>query len=335
MTVEIGLAKETIGKLKAEEACLQTRLKLLVVGSLNMDLVATVETLPQLGETVTGKRFDTYPGGKGANQAVAAARMGASVAMLGAVGQDDYGHRLLEGLTQDGIDVQGIRSLPDTPTGVALITVSADGHNTITIIPGANGAVQPSDLDLSADEFSACDLVILQLELPMDTVVRAAELARSFGKKVVLNPAPYQPLPRTLVQCVDVLVVNEIEGLQMSGLEKSGDGGAPEQGLYGNGLAPEDVMGALMALGFPVVLMTMGAEGVYFSGEGRTGHLPAAKVKAVDTTAAGDTFTGVFAAFWRSVGLEKAIELAIEAAGIAVTRPGAQTSIPFERELSI
>lgn len=312
--------------------------KILVVGSLNMDLVATVEQLPRLGETVTGKRFDTYPGGKGANQAVAAARMGASVAMVGAVGQDDYGRRLLEGLSRDGVDVQGVQTLPDLPTGVAVITVSADGHNTITVIPGANGGVQPSDLDLAADAFSACDLVVLQLELPTDTVLRAAQLAHSYGKKVILNPAPYQTLPESLLQLVDVLVVNEIEGLQLSGrapeFHESGKvTGASPSKLSGMVFSPGDVMKALVELGFPIVLMTMGADGVYYSGEGRSGHIPAVKVSAVDTTAAGDTFAGAFAAFWQSVGLEKAVELAVEAAGITVTRPGAQVSIPFEWEL--
>lgn len=311
------------------------RAKIVVAGSLNMDLVATVEALPQLGETVTGKSFDTYPGGKGANQAVAAARMGASVAMLGAVGQDDYGRHLLAGLVRDGIDVQGVRSLSDTPTGIALITVSADGHNTITIIPGANGAVQPSDLDLASNVFSSCDLVVLQLELPMETVVHAARLARSFGKKVILNPAPFQPLPAALIQHTDVLVVNEIEGLRLSGLESGVIRGAVKSGEAGNELAPSDVMAALVAQGFPAVLLTMGSAGVYYSGDGESGHIPAAKVTAVDTTAAGDTFAGAFAAFWQQVGLEKAVILAVEAAGIAVTRPGAQTSIPFKRELSL
>jgi ribokinase len=313
--------------------------KLLVVGSLNMDLVATVDQLPRLGETVTGKRFETYPGGKGANQAVAAARMGASVAMVGAVGQDDYGQRLLEGLTRDGVDVQSVQTLSDVSTGVALITVSADGHNTITVIPGANGGVQPSDLDLAADAFSACDLVILQLELPMDTVIHAAALAHACGKKVILNPAPFQPLPESLIQLVDVLVVNEIEGFQLSGLapdfHKSGEvSGASASELTGMVFSPGDVMIALAELGFPIVLMTMGADGVYYSGEGRSGHIPAVKFTAVDTTAAGDTFAGAFAAFWKSFGLEKAVALAVKAAGIAVTRPGAQVSIPYEREVN-
>ncbi|SCZ77970.1 ribokinase [Acidaminobacter hydrogenoformans] len=305
--------------------------KILVVGSLNMDLVATVEALPQVGETLTGKRFDTYPGGKGANQAVAAARMGASVAMLGAVGSEDYGRRLLDGLTLDDIDVSGVAVLPGVPTGTALITVSADGHNTIIVIPGANGAVQPADLDAAADAFEACEVVVLQLELPMAAVVRAAALARSLGKKVVLNPAPFQPMPQTLISLVDVLVVNEIEGLQLSGL----GGGLNDNAQAGTGPHHEEVMDALVAQGYPVVLMTLGAEGVLYTGEGLSGHVPAATVKAVDTTAAGDTFTGTFAAFWPEVGLERAVALAVEAAGIAVTRPGAQTSIPYRRELSV
>ena len=303
--------------------------KILVAGSLNMDLVAMVEALPQVGETVTGKRFDTYPGGKGANQAVAAARMGALVAMLGAVGQDDYGRRLLEGLAQDGVDVSGIAALPGVPTGTALITVAADGHNTIIVIPGANGTVKPADLDTASETFAACEVVVLQLELPMATVVRAAALARSLGKKVVLNPAPFQPLPEALYALVDVLVVNEIEGLQLSGLS----GGLSDNVQAGTGPNRNEVMQALIGQGFPVVLMTLGAEGVLYSGEGRSGHMPAATVKAVDTTAAGDTFAGAFAAFWPVLGLERAVALSVEAAGIAVTRPGAQTSIPYKWEL--
>lgn len=304
--------------------------KILVAGSLNMDLVATVASLPLVGETVTGKRFDTYPGGKGANQAVAAARMGASVTMLGAVGQDDYGRRLLEGLAQDGVDISGVSVQSEVSTGTALITVSADGHNTIIVIPGANGTVQTADLDKASDAFEACDLVLLQLELPMATVVRAAALARSFGKKIVLNPAPFQPLPKALYSLVDVLVVNEIEGLQLSGL----GGGLSDNAQAGTGPNRNEVMNALIDQNFPVVLMTLGAEGVLYAGEGITGHMPAASVKAVDTTAAGDTFAGAFAAFWPEVGLERAVALAVEAAGIAVTRPGAQTSIPYRHELS-
>lgn len=292
--------------------------KILVVGSLNMDLVATAPRMPQLGETLTGDSFATYPGGKGANQAVAAARMGAEVTLVGAVGEDDYGNRLLSELHRDGIDTRRVARIPDVTTGVALITVTSGGQNAILVIPGANGAVKTEALDLIQEEMVTFDLVLLQLELPMETVLSAAALAKTRGRKVILNPAPYQPLPEALIPLVDVLLVNEIEARQLSGQDH---------------LSPSGRMAALKTLGFPVVLMTAGGQGVYYSGDGQEGHLPAAQVTPVDTTAAGDTFAGAFAAFWQEKGLQEACKLAVKAAGIAVTRHGAQSSIPYKSEL--
>jgi ribokinase len=297
--------------------------RILVVGSLNMDLVVSVKSLPLKGETVTGSRFDMYPGGKGANQAVASARMGARVEMIGAVGRDSYGETLLEGLKRDGIETSRIlarSSKSGTGTGIALITVDAQGHNSIVVVAGANATLRPQDLDLAAEAFDACDGVLLQFEVPMETVLHAAELSHRRGKRVILNPAPFQPIPDRLRSLTDLLVVNEIEGGQLTGLV---------------GQSPEKTLQQLRDAGFKQVLLTHGDQGVYFADGLTSGHLPALKVEAVDTTGAGDTFTGAFAAFYPEFGFHRALELAIKAASIAVTRPGAQSSIPVRAELGI
>jgi ribokinase len=298
--------------------------EIVVVGSLNMDLVARTPRLPAPGETVSGHAFATVPGGKGANQAVASARLGARTAMIGCVGDDAFGERLRSGLEADGIDCAGVRRAPGTSSGVALIVVDDAGRNGIVVVPGANGLLSPADVDARAETLAAARAVVFQLEVPLATVEHAARRARGLGKTVVLNPAPARPLPPDLLASTDVLVPNELEAAALVG--------APVRSV-------EDAIAAgrrLRAAGAGIVLVTLGAAGVVEVGPGDARHHPAARVEAVDTTAAGDTFIGgLCAALVRGRLLPDAIAFAQAAAAVSVTRPGAQPSIPFLREVNV
>jgi ribokinase len=296
--------------------------EVVVVGSLNMDLVARAPRLPVPGETVSGLTFSTVPGGKGANQAVASARLGAATAMVGCLGDDAFGASLRSGLEADGVDCRGLRTVPGTSSGVALIVVDEAGRNGIVVVPGANGRLSPGDVDAQAALIGAARALVLQLETPLETVEHAARLARSLGKLVVLNPAPARPLPAGLLGCADFLVPNEVEAAALSGRAVA---------------SVEDAIAAgqlLRRSGAGTVLVTLGARGVVVVGASGARHHPARPVKAVDTTAAGDTFIGgLCAALVRGRSVGEAIRYAQAAAAISVTRLGAQPSIPFAREL--
>ena len=269
-----------------------------VVGSLNMDLVVGVERHPKPGETVIGGDLQRFPGGKGANQAVAAARLGARVRMVGRVGLDEYGAELLRGLENEGIDALGVGRV-GTPTGVALISVDVQGQNAIVVSPGANARLQPDDLE--PERFEGAEVVVLQLETPLETVHRAAELGRAAGARVLLNAAPAQVLPEDLLAVTDVLVVNEFEAVQVAGAAE------PE--------SPE----AALAL----------ARGLVWAGTEGEGHLPAFEVDPVDTTAAGDAFVGGLAAALAAGNpLLEALRFGSAAGALAATRFGAQASLP-------
>lgn len=299
-----------------------------------MDLVARCRALPRPGETVIAQGFDTIPGGKGANQAVAVARSGsAGCSFLGAVGSDEHGARLREVLRGDGIDTALLREVPGTPTGTALITVDTAGTNSIVVVSGANGQVRDlSSADLNRVRESA--LVLAQLEIPGETV-RAAFTAAHEGRRTVgqgitaldhgmtvLNaaPAPHRPLDPGLLAVTDLLVVNEIEAAAITGFEfDSRDRGGPRAQC-----------GKLLEL-TPRVALTLGEQGVcYASRDGARHHVPAVRTEPVDTTGAGDTFTGVLAgglAAGRPV--ETALRYACAAASLSVEKPGASASIPF------
>jgi ribokinase len=295
---------------------------IVVVGSLNMDLVARAPRLPVPGETLTGASFATLPGGKGANQAVAAARLGARTMMIGCVGDDAFGAQLRAGLQADGVDCAGVRVATGVTSGVAAIVVDDAGRNGIVVIPGANGELVAADVDACAEALAAARIVILQLEIPLATVEHAARRAKALGKLVILNPAPAQPLPASLLALADLLVPNEIEAAALAG--------APVGSV-------DDAVAAgrrLRDAGARTVLVTLGAQGVVVVEPGGARHHPAQAVRAVDTTAAGDTFIGgLGAALVRGLALPAAIAFAQAAAAISVTRPGAQPSIPFLREL--
>lgn len=293
-----------------------------VVGSLNMDLVARAARLPVPGETVAGASFATVPGGKGANQAVAAARLGARTAMVGCVGDDAFGAALRAVLVADGVEVSEVRTVSGAHTGVAMIVVDDRGQNGIVVVPGANGQLGPDDVGRCEPLLAACRVVVLQLESPLPTVQRAAARARALGKAVVLNPAPARPLPAALLACADYLVPNEHEAAALTGLPV---GSVEEAAAAGQ---------RLRALGARSVLVTLGSRGVVAVTAEGVQHHPSRPVEAVDTTAAGDTFIGgLCAGLVEGRPLPAAIALAQAAAAISVTRFGAQTSIPHRREV--
>jgi len=296
--------------------------RIVVVGSTNVDMVVQCPRLPREGETVLGGRFTRVPGGKGANQAVAAARLGAGVTFVGRVGADPLGAETEELLAAEGMDLDYLTRDETEAHGVALILVDPQGENCIAVAPGANGRVSPADVERAEPAIAACDAVLLQLEVPLPAVQRAAELARRHGKRVVLNPAPYHEVPESLLAAVDYLTPNETEAEMLLG------GGAA--GLVGVAGAAEEIL----RRGVGCVIVTLGKEGVRVFLPGEQFHVPGRRVKAVDTTAAGDAFCGALAvALAEGAALREAVRFAVAAASISVTRLGAQSSLPRRDEV--
>jgi ribokinase len=291
--------------------------KVVVIGSLNMDLVTRAPRLPRGGETLIGESFATVSGGKGANQAVAAARLGAQVSMVGCVGSDAYGEELRGALLAEQIDCQAVSTVDDS-SGVALIVVDDNSQNAIVIVAGANGALTPAVIDRFDAVLQAADVIICQLEVPDATVGHALKRGRELGKTVILNPAPAsRPLPADWYASIDYLIPNESEASALSGL--------PVDSLA----SAETAATRLIAMGAGKVIITLGAQGSLFANGKGFEHFPATKVKAVDTTAAGDTFVGGFAAALAAGKSEAdAIRFGQVAAALSVTRAGAQPSIP-------
>lgn len=299
--------------------------RVVVVGSLNMDLVVRAARFPLPGETLSGSSFMTAAGGKGGNQAVAAARLGAHVAMIGRVGADAYGSALKTGLEVEGIDCSALAVCEQTPTGVALIVVDDTSQNAIVVVPGSNGAVSPSDLLRHEALLAAADVVLCQLEVPHASIKSALDMAHRLGKLVLLNPAPIvAPLPAEWLRLVDYLIPNELEAAAMTGMPC----GTPDDAV----LAAE----ALRHSGARNVIITLGARGIVCATEEGVVHYPANAVKAIDTTGAGDTFAGALAAaLSRGRALPDAIRFGQVAASISVTRAGAQPSIPYLNEVRL
>lgn len=290
---------------------------IVVVGSLNMDLVVRAPHLPQPGETLIGSDFKTFPGGKGANQAVAAARLGGHVKMIGRVGQDAFGHAMLRTLANDQVDTRFIERDEHQPTGVALITVEEAGQNTIVVASGANARVTPADVDAAEAAFEGAAVLLLQLECPLPTVAYAIQVARKHHLRVILNPAPSQPLAAQLLSQVDYLVPNQIELALLTG-------------------SPEVEVAAqqLQALGVKQVVVTLGKDGVAVWGDSPAYQLAPHRVSVVDTTAAGDAFVGGFAvALVEGKSTREAAAWGNAAGALAVTRVGAQPSLPTRTEL--
>ena len=294
-----------------------------VVGSLNVDLVVHAPRLPGPGETLTGNGFATDEGGKGANQAVAAARMGARVAMIGRVGHDDHGRRLLAALQREGIDVDAVGVDDAAPTGIAAIVVAHDGENSIVVVPGANHALSVQHIEGQAARLTTARVVVAQLETPQATVFHALQLARRAGAVTLLNAAPAAELSAQQLAAVQWLVVNESEaaGLLGTSVDDVAQAGAAAQ--------------ALRLLGPRDVVVTLGAHGLVHADSAGTAHHAVAAVKAVDTTGAGDTFVGVLAAgLAQGLPANEALHRGQAAAAIAVTRRGAQAAMPTLAEVA-
>jgi ribokinase len=294
--------------------------KVAVVGSINMDLVVRVPRFPVAGETILGGVFHTIPGGKGANQAVAARRLGAEVAMIGRVGGDAFGSVLRQNLVQEGISTERLAVDDAQATGVALITVEDSGENMIIVVPGANGQITTADIDSARPLITGADILLMQLEIPLEVVEYAAALAQAGGVTLILNAAPAQPLPPALLAQVDYLIVNEVEAALLAGTV---------------GARPEDAARALQALGAQAVVVTLGAEGSLLVGRHGTRVVaPPFAVHAVDTTAAGDGFVGAFAvALAGGMPSAQALHWGNAAGALAVTRAGAQPSLPTRLEV--
>jgi ribokinase len=301
--------------------------RLLVIGSANVDYVAFVADAPRPGETVTGTRFATHPGGKGANQAYAAARLGAPVALVARVGRDPQGEWLTGHLAAGGVDTRFVTADEKASTGVALIVVDGRGENSIVVAPGANGRLTPDDIERCAPLFRDAAAVLLQLEVPLETVTAAAKRARAAGCTVVLDPAPARALPDALLGLVDYLTPNETELLALAGVDRDSASGT-ERGA----IPPERIIAlgrALRSRGPGRVVAKIGAGGAWIIGSGVEQHVAAPRVDVVDTTAAGDVFNAAFAAaLLDGAGEPEALEWAVSAAACSVTREGAQSSMP-------
>ncbi|MEB3358671.1 MAG: ribokinase [Synechococcales bacterium] len=298
----------------------------IVFGSINMDLVARTPRLPQPGETVVGYQFASLPGGKGANQAVAAARLGAPTCMVGCVGGDRFGHDLLSGLRAAGVNCDRVRIDPSTSSGVAIIEVDDQAENHIVIIPGANGTLGMEDVGRLPIEPSRQGefpgYLLLQLEIPLTAVVAAAQTAHRQGAKVILDPAPAQPLPSEMYSWVDILTPNQVEAAQLVGFPVH----HPD--------AAKRAAAILQERGSQTVIIKMGKKGAYCTAPSGEFWIPAFSVTAVDTVAAGDAFNGgLAAALVKGLSLRQAVVEATAVAALSVTQPGAQVSMPSAQAL--
>ena len=295
---------------------------IVVIGSSNTDLVIKVARIPKPGETVLGGEFARNAGGKGANQAVGAARAGGAVSFIGRVGHDDFGRRALTGLAAEGINVDHVIQDPAEPSGVALIFVGDGGENSIAVASGANARLEPADVRKGRRVFRGAKVLLVQLEIPLETVEAAVGLATAAGVRVILNPAPARPLPQSLLRRVFLLTPNESEAEILTGVRVTSEASAAEAAQR------------LLALGVENVIVTMGRRGAFVSGNGVRQFVPAYRIKAVDSTAAGDIFNGTLAlALAEGKPLVEAARFASAAAAISVTRLGAQASAPTREQI--
>jgi len=294
----------------------------LVVGSANMDLVASIKTFPKPGETIFGQDFAMHPGGKGANQAVCCAKLGGRIEFVGKMGKDVYRDKLVESMSSAGVGLEHLMTDPNTSTGIALILVDEGGENEIVVISGSNMKLIPSDIENKKDVFKTVSLVLLQLEIPLETVHRAVEIGREAGIVTVLNPAPARELPGTLLRQLDFLTPNETEAEILTGIPVTDTSSA------------EKAAAALLKRGVKNVIITLGERGCLWMQANGSRVFPVKKVDAVDSTAAGDAFNGALA-FSLASGhdVERAIEFANRVAAFSVTKAGAQSSMPTMQDI--
>lgn len=301
---------------------MKTAGKLVVLGSINADHILNLESFPTPGETVTGSHYQVAFGGKGANQAVAAGRSGADIAFIACTGDDDIGERIRKQLQVDRIDVAPVSAVSGESTGVALIFVNGEGENVIGIHAGANAALSSALVDAQRERIANADALLMQLESPLDSVQLAAQIAHEHQTTVVLNPAPARALPDTLLSLVDIITPNETEAEKLTGVRVENDDDAAKAAQI------------LHAKGIDTVIITLGSRGVWASVKGEGHRVPGFKVQAIDTIAAGDTFNGaLMTALLEKTPLAEALRFAHAAAAIAVTRKGAQPSVPWREEI--
>lgn len=299
--------------------------RVIVVGSANVDFVVQTPHIPRPGETVLGHSFVMAMGGKGANQAVGAARLGAEVTFVARVGSDIFGDQCLEAYRAEGIDTRFITRDPQEATGVALIAVAADGENSITVASGANMRLLPEHVEAARLAFDGADVLVMQLEVPPETVMAAARLARVNGVRVILNPAPARTLPRELLQLIDVLTPNRIELAQLAGIAE----------YEVTSLTDSQLGQVLLGLGVKEGVITLGAEGALVVASAEAIRIPAFPITAVDTTAAGDAFNaGLAVALGQGESLQQAARYANACGALAATRVGAQPSLPRATEIA-
>ncbi|EGT5763727.1 ribokinase [Cronobacter sakazakii] len=296
--------------------------QLVVLGSINADHILNLEAFPAPGETVTGSQYQVAFGGKGANQAVAAGRSGADIAFIACVGEDDIGERIRQQLSRDNIDVAPVSAVTGESTGVALIFVNGEGENVIGIHAGANAALTPERVNEQREKIANARALLMQLESPVESVIAAARIAHEHQTTVILNPAPARALSDDLLALVDIITPNETEAEKLTGVKVVDDDSAAQAAAV------------LHQKGIETVIITLGSRGVWLSVNGEGQRVPGFRVKAVDTIAAGDTFNGaLMTALLEGTPMLEAIRFAHAAAAIAVTRPGAQPSVPWRDEI--
>jgi ribokinase len=298
------------------------RQRIVVLGSTNTDMVVKAPRIPRPGETILGGDFLMNPGGKGANQAVAAARLGGDVLFIAKVGDDLFGRETRTLLARERIDLSRLFTDSKKPSGVALIMVDSKGENCISVASGANGTLSPQDLATAKTDIESAALLLMQLETPLDTILTAARWASARGVPVILNPAPARPLPQEIFPCLTAITPNETEAEGLTGVAVTDEPSARRAAA------------ALHKMGVRQVVITMGAKGAFISDGTLAETVPSRRVKAVDTTGAGDTFNGALAvALSEGKPLPDAVRFAAAAAAVSVTRLGAQASIPYRKEL--
>ena len=298
--------------------------KIVVIGSCNTDMVVKAGRLPVPGETVLGGTFYMNPGGKGANQAIAAARLGAEVTLISKIGYDLFGLQALEIYRSEKMNTEFIFTDQKSPSGVALISVDSYGENSIIVAPGASRSLSTEDIDKAKSKLEEADIILMQLEVPIETVEYAATIAKSYGKKVILNPAPASVLSNSFLSCVHTILPNRIEAEMLSGIKVIDEESAwrAAKAIGENGI--EDVV------------ITLGKVGAYVKEKEEYTMIPAKEVETIDTTGAGDVFCGAFSVYLsESHTLTESVEFANAAAALAVTRMGAQSAIPYKREIAL